>query len=124
MINSSHLNKLRIVSKIYQLPETLQIIRSVNESDGIGGINTDDRVVATVKGRLVPKLMSEEQEGGGVIGNNKYEIVMESDADVRVDDKIKKVNDNFSERYYFVINTDGNATEGLFTTAEAIERYN
>lgn len=124
MINNNHLNKLRDVAKIYQLPENLQIIRSVNETDGIGGIDTSDRVVAIVKGRLIPKLMSEEQEGGGVIGNNKYEIVLQSSADVRIDDKIKKVNDTMPERYYYIINSDNNATEGLFTTAEAIERFN
>lgn len=123
MIDNYLLQSLRNAAELYQLPNNFRIIRPINEIDGIGGIKATEKIIATVKGRLVAKIMSEEQEGGGIIGNNKFELIMPSNVDIRIDDKVKLVDDNNKNRYYSIINTDSNSSEGLFTTSDVIERY-
>ena len=124
MIASSLLNKLRSVSADYHLSTDLFVYRTDTNIDGSGGITNIDREIAQTKGRIIAKVFSEEQEGGGLAGNTKWLVVVPWNLDIMPDDKIKIRNDVFTDRYFLVIASDANQTEGLFTSMEAIERWN
>jgi len=124
MIPTSLLNKLRTVSDKYHLANTLEVYRTDTNIDGSGGITNIDRLVAETPGRVIAKVFSEEQEGGGLAGNTKWLVVVPSQFGIMPDDKIIIRDDVFSDRYFLVIASDAGQTEGLFTSMEAIERWN
>ena len=99
------------------------IYRPVTTVDGSGGINYIDRLVTTTQCRIVAKVFKEEQEGGGLAGNSKWEIIVPAGVDLMADDKIIIRDDIIIDRYFLVINTDVNQTEGIFTSGEIIERW-
>jgi hypothetical protein len=123
MININLLNKIRNVSAQYHLPQAVMIYRPVTTVDGSGGINYIDRLVTTTQCRIVAKVFKEEQEGGGLAGNSKWEIIVPAGVDLMADDKIIIRDDIIIDRYFLVINTDVNQTEGIFTSGEIIERW-
>jgi hypothetical protein len=123
MINQNLLNKIRNVSAAYHLPDIVIVYRAITEVDIAGGITTDDRVIYTVNARIIAKNMQEEQTGGGLASSSKWQIILPSDVQIRPDDKIKIKDDALVERYYLVIDSDYGQTEGLFTTADLIERW-
>ena len=124
MIPTSLLNKLRSVSDMYHLSTTLYVYRTDTNIDGSGGITNIDRLFAETPGRVIAKVFSEEQEGGGLAGNTKWLVLVPSQFGIMPDDKIRIRNDIFSDRYFLVIASDSMQTEGLFTSMEAIERWN
>ena len=123
MINQALLNKIRNVSAAYHLPDFVEIYRSITEVDGTGGITTDDRLIYTVNGRIIAKVYQEDQNGGGLAGSSKWQIMLPSDVVVKADDKIRIKDDALIDRYFLVIGTDNGSTEGLFTNADLIERW-
>lgn len=123
MINQNLLNKIRNVSAAYHLPDTVYVIRAVTSVDAAGGITTDDRVIYTVNARIIAKNYQEEQTGGGLASASKWQVIFPNDVEILPDDKIKIKDDALVERYYLVIASDYGQTEGLFTTADLIERW-
>ena len=123
MINQNLLNKIRNVSVTYHLPDVVNVIRAITEVDIAGGITTDDRIIYTTNARIIAKNMSEEQTGGGLASSSKWQIIFPNDVEIRPDDKIKIKDDALVERYFLVIASDFGQTEGLFTTADLIERW-
>ena len=124
MININILNTIREVSAEYHLPQAVMIYRPVTNVDGSGGINYIDRLVTTTRCRIVAKVFKEEQEGGGLAGNSKWEIIVPAATDLMADDKVIIQDDIITDRYFLVINTDVSQTEGIFTAGEIIERWN
>lgn len=99
------------------------IYRPETNVDGSGGVTYIDTLKYTTKCRIVAKVFKEEQEGGGLAGNSKWEIIVPADVDLLADDRVKIKDDIISDRYFLVINTDVMQTEGIFTSGEIIERW-
>jgi hypothetical protein len=97
------LASIRVSASLYQLPNTVDIVRSSNEVDANGGITTDWRNVA-------------------ITSNNDWTIIFPFDADIRLNDRVYIQYDEIPNRYFDVVGTDRGATDGLFTTCKVEER--
>jgi head-tail adaptor len=116
------LASIRESASLYQLPNTVDIVRSSNEVDANGGITTDWRNVSTSKARVVHDTSAQSNAGETITTNNEWNIILPYDADVRLNDRVYIQYDEIPNRYFDVVGTDRGATDGLFTTCKVEER--
>lgn len=124
MVPEKLLQALRQNANYYNLPNSIIVQRNVPEVDEFGGTSNDWRNILTVKGRVISKLINEEQMGGGIITKNEWIIILPDDADVMASDRLILVNDEIEGRYFEVVGTDRGMTDGLFLSAKCEERTN
>ena len=113
---------LRQSATQYQLPNTVDIMRSANEVDANGGVTTDWRLQATVNARVVHNNSLQDIAGQTITSNNEWTILLPFDADIRLNDRIYIQYDEIPNRYFDVVGSDRGATDGLFTTCKCEER--
>lgn len=113
---------LRQSATQYQLPNTVDIMRSANEVDANGGVTTDWRLSSTVKARVVHQNSLQDNAGQAITSNNEWMILLPFDADVRLNDRIYIQFDEIPNRYFDVVGSDRGATDGLFTACKCEER--
>lgn len=113
---------LRQSATQYQLPNTVDIMRSANEVDANGGVTTDWRLSSTVKARVVHQNSLQDNAGQAITSNNEWTILLPFDADVRLNDRIYIQFDEIPNRYFDVVGSDRGATDGLFTACKCEER--
>lgn len=113
---------LRQSATQYQLPNTVDIMRSANEVDTTGGIVTDWRLSSTVKARVVNQNSLQDIAGQAITSNNEWTILLPFDADIRLNDRIYIQYDETLNRYFDVVGSNRGATDGLFTTCKCEER--
>lgn len=113
---------LRQSATLYQLPNTVDIMRSANEVDATGGITTDWRLVDTLKARVVHVNSVQDNAGQAITSNNEWTILLPFDADIRLNDRIFIQFDEIKNRYFDVVGTDRGASDGLFTACKCEER--
>ncbi|CAB5217790.1 Bacteriophage SPP1, head-tail adaptor [uncultured Caudovirales phage] len=113
---------LRQSATLYQLPNTVDIMRSANEVDANGGIVTDWRLSSTVKARVVQQNSLQDTAGQAITSNNEWTILLPFDADIRLNDRIYIQYDEIQNRYFDVVGSDRGATDGLFTSCKVEER--
>ncbi len=113
---------LRQSATQYQLPNTVDIMRSANEVDANGGVTTDWRLQGTVKARVVHVNSLQDNAGQAITSNNEWSILLPFDADIRLNDRIYIQFDEIPNRYFDVVGTDRGATDGLFTACKVEER--
>lgn len=113
---------LRQSATQYQLPNTVDIMRSANEVDTTGGIVTDWRLSSTVKARVVHQNSLQDISGQAITSNNEWTILLPFDADIRLNDRIYIQFDEITNRYFDVVGSDRGATDGLFTSCKVEER--
>lgn len=120
----SLLNTLRAASAFYMMTDSVQILRTESWTDEYGGVYSDYTIVETVKARLVHRQYQEEPIGGGITNKDEYYFIFPDAVDVRFEDKIKKVNDPNTDRYFLVVGVDDVVSEGVFKTAKVEVNYN
>jgi head-tail adaptor len=113
---------LRQSATQYQLPNTVDIMRSANEVDANGGVSTDWRLSSTVKARVVHVNSLQDIAGQTITSNNEWTILLPFDADIRLNDRIYIQFDEISNRYFDVVGSDRGASDGLFTACKCEER--
>jgi len=113
---------LRQSATQYQLPNTVDIMRSANEVDANGGVTTDWRLSSTVKARVVHQNSLQDNAGQAITSNNEWTILLPFDADIRLNDRIYIQFDEIPNRYFDVVGSDRGATDGLFTACKCEER--
>ena len=113
---------LRQSATQYQLPNTVDIVRSSNEVDTNGGIATDWRNVSSSKARVIHNNSIQDTAGQSITSNNDWTILLPFDADIRLNDRIYIQYDEIPNRYFDVVGSDRGATDGLFTSCKCEER--
>lgn len=113
---------LRQSATLYQLPNTVDIMRSANEVDANGGVTTDWRLSSTVKARVVHQNSLQDNAGQTITSNNEWTILLPFDADIRLNDRIYIQYDEIPNRYFDVVGSDRGASDGLFTACKCEER--
>jgi len=113
---------LRQSATQYQLPNTVDIMRSANEVDANGGVSTDWRLSSTVKARVVHVNSLQDIAGQTITSNNEWTILLPFDADIRLNDRIYIQFDEIPNRYFDVVGSDRGASDGLFTACKCEER--
>jgi len=121
---ASLLNTIRAASAFYMMTDEVQVMRTESWTDEYGGVYSDYTIVATVKARLVHRQYQEEPIGGGITNKDEYYFIFPDDIDVRFENKIKKVNDPNTDRYFLVVGVDDVVSEGVFKTAKVEVNYN
>lgn len=124
MIPEKLLQALRQNANYYHLPNTVNVKRNEPDVDAYGGTSNDWRTIATIKGRVINKQITEEQIGGGIISKNEWTFILPEDADVMASDRLYIQNDENTDRYFEVVGTDRGASDGLFLSAKCEERAN
>jgi hypothetical protein len=120
----SLLNRLRTVSAEYMMTDSVKIYRSETFTDEYGGTYNDYRVIETVKARIVHKQYQEEPIGGGITNKDEYYFYFNDAVDVRFDDKLVKVDDVDTGRYFLVVGIDSATSQGIFLTVKTEVNYN
>jgi head-tail adaptor len=120
----SLLNRLRAVSAEYMLSDSVQIYRAETFTDEYGGTYNDYRLIETVKARIVHKQYQEEPQGGGITNRDEYYFYFNDSVDVTFDDKLVKVNDPYTTRYFLVVGVDNALSQGIFLTVKTEVNYN
>lgn len=116
------LASIRQSASLYQLPNTVDIVRSSNEVDANGGISTDWRNVTSSKARVVNNTSAQSNAGDSITANSDWTIILPFDADIRLNDRVYIQYDEIPNRYFDIVGTDRGATDGLFTTCKVEER--
>ena len=116
------LASIRQSASLYQLPNTVDIVRSSNEVDANGGITTDWRNVSSSKARVVNNTQAQSNAGDSITANSDWTIILPFDADIRLNDRVYIQYDEIPNRYFDIVGTDRGATDGLFTTCKVEER--
>jgi len=120
----SLLNRLRAVSSEYMMTDNVQILRTEAFTDEYGGTYNDYKIVVTTKARLVHKQYQEEPQGGGITNRDEYYFYFNDAVDVTFDDKLVKVDDPYTTRYFLVVGVDNALSQGIFLTVKTEVNYN
>jgi head-tail adaptor len=120
----SLLNRLRAVSAEYMLTDSVKIYRAETFTDEYGGTYNDYRLIETVKARIVHKQYQEEPQGGGITNRDEYYFYFGDAVDVTFDDKLIRVDDVDTGRYFLVVGVDSAISQGIFLTVKTEVNYN
>ena len=121
---TSLLNTLRASSAFYMMTDSVQILRSESWTDEYGGTYNDYGIVGTTKARIVHKQYQEEPIGGGITNRDEYYFYFNDAVDVTFDDKLIKVDDPYTTRYFLVVGVDNALSQGIFLTVKTEVNYN
>ena len=120
----SLLNILRSVSAEYMLTDDVKIYRAETFTDEYGGTYNDYRLIETVKARIVHKQYQEEPLGGGISNKDEYVFYFSDATNINFDDKLVRVDDVDTGRYFLVVGVDSAVSQGIFLAAKTEVNYN
>ncbi len=120
----SLLNRLRAVSAEYMLTDDVKIYRAETFTDEYGGTYNDYRLIETVKARIVHKQYQEEPLGGGITNKDEYVFYFSDATNITFDDKLVRVDDVDTGRYFLVVGVDSAVSQGIFLAAKTEVNYN
>lgn len=120
----SLLNRLRAVSAEYMLTDDVKIYRAETFTDEYGGTYNDYRLIETVKARIVHKQYQEEPLGGGISNKDEYVFYFSDATNITFDDKLVRVDDVDTGRYFLVVGVDSAVSQGIFLAAKTEVNYN
>ena len=120
----SLLNRLRAVSAEYMLTDDVKIYRAETFTDEYGGTYNDYRLIETVKARIVHKQYQEEPLGGGISNKDEYVFYFSDATNINFDDKLVRVDDVDTGRYFLVVGVDSAVSQGIFLAAKTEVNYN
>ena len=120
----SLLNRLRAVSAEYMLTDSVKIYRAETFTDEYGGTYNDYRLLETVKARIVHKQYQEEPQGGGITNKDEYVFYFSDATNINFDDKLVRVDDVDTGRYFLVVGVDSAVSQGIFLAAKTEVNYN
>jgi hypothetical protein len=120
----SLLNRLRAVSAEYMLTDDVKIYRAETFTDEYGGTYNDYRLIETVKARIVHKQYQEEPLGGGITNKDEYVFYFSDATNITFDDKLIRVDDVDTGRYFLVVGVDSAVSQGIFLAAKTEVNYN
>jgi hypothetical protein len=120
----SLLNRLRAVSAEYMLTDSVKIYRAETFTDEYGGTYNDYRLIETVKARIVHKQYQEEPLGGGISNKDEYVFYFSDATNITFDDKLVRVDDVDTGRYFLVVGVDSAVSQGIFLAAKTEVNYN
>jgi hypothetical protein len=120
----SLLIRLRAVSAEYMLTDDVKIYRAETFTDEYGGTYNDYRLIETVKARIVHKQYQEEPLGGGITNKDEYVFYFSDATNITFDDKLIRVDDVDTGRYFLVVGVDSAVSQGIFLAAKTEVNYN
>jgi head-tail adaptor len=100
--------------------DRIEVHRAYVEADGMGGVTTTWRKLATIPARLINKSDSEQVIGDGVKAIATWEMLVHSASDIIPHDRVYIAGDQ--SKVYEVVGTDEGQTELLIQKVGLVER--
>jgi len=100
--------------------DRIEVHRAYVESDGMGGVTTTWRKLATIPARMINKADSEQQPGGGIEPVATWELMAPVSADIRPQDRIS-IPGSYG-RVFEVVGSNNGQADQLIQSIGLVER--
>jgi len=97
----------------------VQVLRDLPQSDGMGGITSDWRIIESVKARIVFSDGKESIEGGVLQARSNWQIYMATGASLMPKDRVKVLSGTMRQRVFNIKSVDYGRSDALLLIADA-----
>jgi len=119
MFNQDALSPIRAEMVRRACSTEVQVLRDLPQSDGMGGITSDWRLVKAVKARIVFTDGKESLEGGVLQARSNWQIYMPTGTSLMPKDRVKVVSGTMRQRVFNIKSVDYGRSDALLLIADA-----
>lgn len=119
MFNQDSLSPIRAEMIRRTCATDVQILRDMPQSDGMGGITSDWRVVEAAKARIVFSAGDESLEGGVLQARSDWQVYMPVGASLLPKDRVKVIGGTMKQRVFNIKSVDYGRSDALLLIADA-----
>jgi hypothetical protein len=119
MFNQDALSPIRAEMVRRACSTEVQVLRDLPQSDGIGGITSDWRLVKAAKARIVFTDGKESLEGGVLQARSNWQIYMPTGTFLMPKDRVKVVSGTMRQRVFNIKSVDYGRSDALLLIADA-----
>ncbi len=119
MFNQDALSPIRAEMVRRACSTEVQVLRDLPQSDGMGGITSDWRLVKAVKARIVFSDGNESLEGGVLQARSNWQIYMPTGTSLMPKDRVKVVSGTMRQRVFNIKSVDYGRSDALLLIADA-----
>lgn len=118
MINPDAMSPIRAEMTRRTCSTDVQILRDLPQSDGMGGIISDWRIIQTTKARIVFEDGAETLEGGVLQARSDWTIYMPVEASILPKDRVKVLNGTMRSRAFNITSVDYGRSDAILLIAK------